>query len=189
MKIQIPKLQKIIPDRPKKKKIFLITDDIRFFSGVATIARELILGTVNRYDYCQLAAAMQHPDHAKRSDLSADVAKETGVEDAYVMQYCHTGYGNPSVIREVIGYERPDLLLLITDPRFFGHVWQMEHELHNRYRLPVAYLNIWDNLPYPYWNASAYASCDLLMSINRQTKVINKEVLSWHGTETIDIDA
>lgn len=184
----MPKLRRIDPAKPKKKKVFLITDDIKFFSGVATVAKELVLGTIDKYDYCQLAAAMNHPDHGKRIDVSAEVAKETGVSDSYLIQYCHNGYGNPSVIREIIGYENPDLILLITDPRFFTHIWQMEHELKTKWKIPVAYLNIWDNLPYPLWNAAAYASCDLLMSINRQTKVINKEVLNWHGTEWIDLD-
>lgn len=179
---QLPKLKKIGEVAPKrnKKKVLLISDDIKFFSGIATVARELVVGTVDTFDWCQLAAALQHPDHGKRVDLSADIAKETGVSDAYCIQYCHTGYGNPQVIREIVSYEKPDLILLITDPRFFGHVWNMEHEIHNKLRIPIAYLNIWDNLVYPFWNASAYASCDLLMSINRQTEVINKKVLEYH---------
>lgn len=178
--IQLPKLRKVTARRDKKK-ILLICDDIRFFSGVATIAREIVIGTVHEFDWVQLAAALQHPDHSKRIDLSQDIAKETGVDDAYVMQYCHTGYGNPNVIREIIGIEKPDALFLITDPRFFGHVWEMEHELRNKLKIPVVYLNIWDNLPYPYWNSAAYASCDLLLAINRQTEVINKKVLDWHN--------
>jgi len=32
-------------ERSQRKKILLIGDDIRFFSGIATIAREIVLGT------------------------------------------------------------------------------------------------------------------------------------------------
>ena len=188
MQIQLPKLRKIDLDRPKKKKIFLIADDVKFSSGIATIAKEIVLGTCDKYDWCQLAAAINHPDHGKRIDLSQEVDKETGKSGSYVMQYGHNGYGSQDVIREIIMYEKPDVILLITDPRFFGHVFTMEHELRSQYKIPLAYLNVWDNGPVSYWNSSAYASIDLLMSINRQTKVINQECLKQHRDSFIDID-
>lgn len=188
MQIQLPKLRKIDGDKPKKKKIFLITDDLRFNSGVGTVARELVIGTAHKYDWCQLAAALNHPEHGKRIDLSQEINKETGISDAYCMQYAHTGYGDPNVIREIISYEKPDALMLITDPRFFGHIFLMEHELRCQLKIPVIYLNIWDNLVFPYWNGPAYASMDLLLSINRQTKIINQEVLKYRGDTWCDID-
>jgi trimethylamine--corrinoid protein Co-methyltransferase len=51
----------------------------------------------------------------------------------------------------------------------------MENEI--RKQIPIVYLNIWDNFPSPYYNGTAYASCDLLMAISKQTKLINKLVL------------
>jgi len=190
MQIQVPKLKKISGDinAPKKKKIFLIADSIVYSSGVATAAKEIVVGTAHKYDWVQLGAALNHPDHGKIIDLSAEIEKESGAHDVYCKIYCHNGYGNAEVIREIISYERPDALLLITDPRFFGHVFNMEHELRSTYKIPIMYYQIWDNLPIPYWNASAYASCDLLMSINRQTKVINDVILEYHGTPATDID-
>jgi len=189
VQIQLPKLRKIQADKPKKKKIFLITDDLKFNSGVGTVARELVIGTAHIYDWCQLAAALNHPDHGKRIDLSQEINKETGLTDAYCMQYAHTGYGTPDVIREVIMYENPDAIMLITDPRFFGHIFLMEHELRSERKIPIIYLNIWDNLAFPHWNGSGYASIDLLLSINRQTKVINQEVLKYRGEMWTDIDS
>ena len=38
------------------------------------------------------------------------------------------------------------------------------------------YYNIWDDLPFPHWNESAYESCDMLMAISQQTYNINKNV-------------
>lgn len=188
MQIQLPKLKKVNSQVRHKNKILLITDDIKYTSGVATISKEIVIGTVDRYDWVQLAAAMHHPDHGKIINLSEEIARETGVDDASVKQYCHTGYGNADVVREIITYERPDAILLVTDPRFFSHIFLMEHELRNQFKIPILYLQIWDNLPISYWNSSAYASCDLLMAINRQTEVINKVALEHHGTALTDIN-
>lgn len=189
MNIQLPKLRKIGVDRPKKKKILIICDDIKFSSGIATAAKELIVGTCDKYDWVQIAAALKHPDHGKVIDLSQEIEKETGFENVLVKQYCCDGYGSQDIIREVIHYEKPDALMIFTDPRFFQHVFQMEYELRTQFKIPLIYWNIWDqSSPFPIWNASGYASMDLLMSINRQTKVVNDQCLKYHGTETFDLD-
>lgn len=188
MNIQLPKLKKVGVNRIAKKKIFLISDSIEFFSGVATAAREIVLGTCDKYDWVQLGAALKHPQHGKIIDLSVEAEKETGFENVYIKIYAHDGYGNADVIREIISYEKPDALMLITDPRFFGHIFQMEHELRTVHKIPLIYANIWDSSNFSFWNASSYASIDLLLSINRQTKILNQEVLKYHGTKTSDID-
>lgn len=185
MKIELPKLKKV---NLNKKKILLLSDDLRLSSGVATISKEIVIQTAHKYNWVQLGAALNHPDHGKVFDLSDQINKDLNINDGYVKIYAHTGYGSQDVIREVIQYEKPDMILLITDPRFFGFVFLMEHELRTRYKIPIGYLQIWDNLPVSYWNAQAYASCDLLMSINRQTKVINQECLNYHNTDWWDLD-
>lgn len=186
MQIGLPKLRKV--NSQKKKKILLLGDDIKYQSGISTISRELVIGSVDKYDWVQLAAAMNHPDHGKKIDLSQDISQETGVHDAYVMQYAHSGYGNPDVLREIISYEKPDAIVFITDPRFWGWLFLMEHELRSQYKIPVVYVNIWDSYITPLWNASAYASCDMLFSINKGTKVVNSECLNYHGTDFTDLD-
>ena len=52
---------------PKKdrKKILLLTDDIRVHSGVAQIGREMVINTSHRYNWVQLAGAVQHPEKGK----------------------------------------------------------------------------------------------------------------------------
>jgi glycosyltransferase involved in cell wall biosynthesis len=160
----------------KKKKILLLSDDLRMHSGIATMSREFVLNTVKEFDWVQLGAAENHPEHGKALDLSADIAKQTGVEDAYVRVYCNSGYGNPTVLRELIQAERPDAILHFTDPRFWGWLYSMEHEL--RQFCPIMYYTIWDDTPYPRWNKPFYQSCDLLMCISKQTHNIVKQVLS-----------
>jgi len=148
--IKLPTLRKIDPNKPKKKKILLLADDLRMHSGIGTMSKEFVLGTVDKYDWCQLGAAIKHPDHGKVVDISDDVRKETGVEDAYVKVYPHNGYGNAQVLKEIIALERPDAILHFTDPRFWQWLYQIEHEI--RQSMPLMYYNIWDDLPYPHWN-------------------------------------
>jgi glycosyltransferase involved in cell wall biosynthesis len=43
--------------------------------------------------------------------------------------------------------------------------------------MPIIYLNIWDDLPYPLYNKPYYESCDALFAISKQTENINRVVL------------
>lgn len=176
--IQLPKLKKIDPNKPKKKKILLLSDDLRMHSGIATMSKEFVLGTADQFDWVQLGAAVKHPDEGKVFDLSADVQKETGVTDASVKIYANSGYGNPQVLQQILNIEKPDAILHFTDPRFWGWLYQIEHSI--RQHIPLMYYNIWDDLPYPDWNEPFYESCDLIMNISRQTQNIVKNVLQKH---------
>tara|TARA_B110000902_G_C14169533_1_gene536287 strand:- start:51 stop:1130 length:1080 start_codon:yes stop_codon:yes gene_type:complete len=51
----------------------------------------------------------------------------------------------------------------------------MEEEIRNQ--IPIAYLNIWDDLPAPQYNEEFYESCDALFGISKQTVAINQIVL------------
>jgi glycosyltransferase involved in cell wall biosynthesis len=71
--------------------------------------------------------------------------------------------------------EKPDAIMIFTDPRYWVWLFQMENEI--RKKVPIVYLNIWDDLPAPLYNKSYYESCDALMSISKQTFNINRMVL------------
>jgi len=163
----------IVPHQ--RKKILLLTDDIRVTSGVAQIGREMVVNTSHRYNWVQLAGAVQHPEKGKRFDLSAETNKQAGIEDSSVILYPTDGYGNPDLLRQIINIEKPDAIFLITDPRYFVWVFQMENEI--RKKIPIAYLNIWDSFPAPMYNKEFYESCDALFGISKQTVNINKIVL------------
>ena len=177
-KLKLPKLRKIDPNRPKKKKIILLSDDLRLHSGVGTVSREIVFGTVDTYDWVQIAGAVKHPEQGQAIDISSDVSTQTGVDDASVKLYPTDGYGNPDLLRHIIAIEKPDVIMHFTDPRFWGWLYNMEHEI--RQTIPLVYLNIWDDLPAPHWNRNAYESCDLLMAISKQTYNLNRMVLG-HG--------
>jgi hypothetical protein len=159
----------------ERKKILLISDDIRLPSGVGNVGKELILHTAQHFNWINLGAAINHPDLGKKFDLSADTNTHTGLSDALVYVIPNNGYGDPSLIRKLIQSEKPDAILLITDPRYFIWLFQIENEI--RKEIPIIYLNIWDDYPAPYYNRAFYESCDALLAISKQTKLINELVL------------
>jgi len=159
----------------KRKKILLICDDIRVHSGVATIAREMVINTCHHYNWVNIAGAIKHPEKGKRFDLSADTNQNAGIKDASVFVYPTDGYGDANLVRQLIAMERPDTLMIITDPRYFEWLFAIENEI--RKEIPIIYLNIWDDYPAPLYNKSFYESCDALLAISKQTKLINELVL------------
>ena len=167
----------------KRKKILLICDDIRVHSGVATVAKEMVLHTAQHFNWVQIAGAIKHPDKGKRFDLSPDTNKESGLENSNVMLYPVDGYGNPDLLRQIMKLEKPDALFIITDPRYFEWLFQMENEI--RKTMPIIYLNIWDDYPAPLYNKAFYESCDALLAISKQTRNINRIVLGDKAEDKI----
>lgn len=169
--------------KDKRKKILLICDDIRVHSGVATVAREIVMHTCHHFNWVNIAGAIKHPDKGKALDISESTGKSVGVDDAYVMMYPTDGYGNVEFLRQIITKENPDAIMLITDPRYFTWLFNAEQEF--RKNIPITYLNIWDDYPAPMYNSAYYEACDLLMGISKQTVNINKIVLGDKGKNKI----
>jgi glycosyltransferase involved in cell wall biosynthesis len=159
----------------ERKKILLICDDIRVHSGVATVARELVLNTAQHFNWVNVGGAINHPEAGKRLDLSPDTNKNVNLTDSSIVLYPTNGYGDARLIRQLIQLEKPDAIFLITDPRYFIWLFQIENEI--RKKMPIIYLNIWDDYPAPMYNRSYYESCDALLAISKQTKNINTLVL------------
>ena len=163
-----------------KKKILLMSDDLRMHSGVATVSKDMVLETLNEFDWCQIGGAIDHPDKGKIIDMSEGLG-EFGVDSGYLKIYPVDGYGNEDILREVMELEKPDAILHYTDPRFWIWLYNMEAEI--RRNIPIFYYNIWDDLPDPQYNTNYYRSSDLLMAISKQTYGINKRLLKPHGYE------
>jgi len=113
---KLPTLRKIDPNKPKKKKILLLSDDLRLYSGIGTMSKEMVLNTCHKYDWVQLGAAIKHPEAGKAFDVSPDVQKSTGVKDAYCKIYACDGYGNPQLLQEI----KDQMLLCILQILDFG---------------------------------------------------------------------
>lgn len=142
----------------EKKKILMISDHPLSCSGVGTQSRYLISGLINtgKYSFRCLGAALKHESHDTVAVNSDFIIKPID------------GFGSKDLIRMAIASERPNCLLLFTDPRFFLHIFEMEEEIHQI--CPIAYNHLWDQLEYPpIYNKVLYDSNDLLNCINRPT--------------------
>ena len=170
-------LEQSYVSKDQRKKILLMCDDIRFFSGIATMGREMVISTAQHYNWVQIAGSTTHPDFGKIFDISDDVNKQTGLTDSNVKIYPVNGYGDPNIVRQVLEIEKPDAVLLFTDPRYWVWFFQMEHEV--RTKIPITYLSIWDCEPEPLYNAPYYMSVDLHMGISRQTVNLTKKIFNW----------
>jgi glycosyltransferase involved in cell wall biosynthesis len=157
-----------------KKKILLLSDDLRMASGIATMSKQFVLGTLKDFDWVQVGAAVKHPEEGKIMDLCDDVRKRTGIEDAYVKIYPSSGYGNPDSLRQIINMENPDAILHFTDPRYWIWLYQIEHEI--RQNIPILFYHIWDDLPDPKYNRDYLESCDWIGCISKQTYGIARRV-------------
>lgn len=161
--------------KDQRKKILLMCDDIRMPSGIGTVGKEIVIGTAHKYNWVNVGGAINHPDVGKRLDLSQDTNISAGIEDSNVILYPMNGYGDAQFMRSILNTEKPDAVFLITDPRYWVWLFQIENEI--RRKIPIVYLNIWDDLPAPYYNKAFYESCDALFGISKQTVNLNKLVL------------
>jgi glycosyltransferase involved in cell wall biosynthesis len=170
----VTKMKGYVPKK-ERKKILLMCDDIRTHSGIGTIAKEIVTHTSHHYNWVNVGAAIQHPEHGKKIDISESTNKSLGIEDSQVHIYPYNGYGDANIMRHLLREEKPDAVFIFTDPRYWTWLFQMENEI--RKTCPIVYLNIWDDYPAPMYNKTYYESCDLLMGISKQTVNINKLVL------------
>ena len=161
--------------KDQRKKILLLSDDLRVHSGIGVMSREIVEQTCGVFNWVQVGAAVNHPEAGKIIDVSADVATLTGVDDPHVRIYPQNGYGNSMLIRQLLEMEKPDAVLHFTDPRYWIWLYQIEHEI--RQKIPMMFYTIWDDLPYPYYNKNFYRSDDGLFCISKQTYNIVKNVL------------
>lgn len=161
-------------EKDKRKKILFLADDMRVTSGVGVMSREIVEGTAHRYNWVQVGAAVSHPEVGKLVDMSQAINEQVGLTDSSVKIIPYNGYGDSRLIRQLIEAEKPDAILHFTDPRYWGWLYQIEHEI--RQKIPMFFYAIWDDLPYPYYNENFYRSDDWIGCISKQTYNIVKHV-------------
>jgi glycosyltransferase involved in cell wall biosynthesis len=150
-----------------KKKILVLSDHPLSPSGVGTQTKYMIeaLLKTGRYQFICLGGAMKHHDYTPQK-------VEPWGEDFKIFPV--DGYGNHEIIRSVLQKERPDALWFMTDPRFYGWLWEIENEV--RASVPMIYYHVWDNFPPPKFNADFYNSNDVVACISKVTHEIVKTV-------------
>ena len=146
-----------------KKKILWLSDHALSTSGVGVQSRHLINGLIEKGDWTirQFGAAIKHNNY--------DVVQ---VNEDFVIKPVD-GFGTVDMIRQTIAAEKPDLVFLFTDPRFFVWLWQIEDEIHQV--CPIAYWHVWDNGPYPEFNTPYYESTDLINCHSHMTYELIKD--------------
>jgi glycosyltransferase involved in cell wall biosynthesis len=151
----------------KKIKIFTISDMPLSPSGVGIQTKNVIesLLKTGKFQVITFGGAIKHPKH--------DPIKTEEWGDDWVI-FPVDGFGNPDMVRSVIRNHRPDLLWFMTDPRFFGWLWEIEDEI--RSQIPMVYYHVWDNFPAPMYNAKFYNSTDVICAISKVTHAIVEEV-------------
>jgi len=167
----------------EKKKIFVIADHPFAPSGVGTQTKyiiEALLGT-GRYKIICFGGAVKHQDYRPQK------TQEWG-DDLIIHPV--DGYGTQEQVRSVLWSEKPDVLWFMTDPRFYGWLWDMENEI--RSQIPMIYYHVWDNYPYPKFNRNFYLSNDLVVSISKLTQdileTVTPEIESQYVPHSIDTD-
>ena len=150
-----------------KKKILVLSDHPLSPSGVGTQTKYMIeaLLKTGRYQFICLGGAVKHENYTpQKVDPWGDDFRIFPVD----------GYGNHEIIRSVLQKERPDALWFMTDPRFYGWLWEIENEV--RANLPMVYYHVWDNFPPPKFNADFYNSNDVVACISKVTHEMVKTV-------------
>jgi glycosyltransferase involved in cell wall biosynthesis len=149
----------------EKKKILVLSDHPLSPSGVGTQTKYFIesLLKTGRYKFICLGGAVKHQDYTPHK-------VDPWAEDWMI--YPIDGYGSPEIIRSVLQKEKPDALWFMTDPRFYGWLWEIENEV--RANLPMVYYHVWDNFPAPFFNARYYRSTDEIVCISKVTHDIVK---------------
>lgn len=166
-----------------KKKILIIADSPLVPSGVGTQTRYMIesLLSTGEYQFLCLAGAIKHENY--------NIQKVEGYEEDWTIVPVD-GYGNAAIVRGAIKEFKPDVLWFMTDPRFYHWLWQIEDEIRDK--IPMVYYHVWDNYPYPTYNAQYYGSNDLICSISKVTddivKTVSPDTTSIHIPHAVDTD-
>ena len=135
---------------PDKKKILMLSDHALCTSGVGTQSRHLINGLLKKGSWTvrQFGAAIKHSSY-----------ETTVVNDDFIIKPVD-GFGTKELLRVTLATEKPDILLIFTDPRFFIWLFEMEDEIHQT--CPIAWWHVWDNAPSPKFNDVLYEGADLI---------------------------
>lgn len=147
----------------KRKKILWLSDHPLVPSGVGIQAKYVIQGLLETGDYsftC-FGGAIKHPDYKPQM-----VAPEQFGHGNWIIHPVD-GHGNKDQLRKFLATEKPDALVLFTDPRFFSWVWEMEDEV--RAVCPIVYWHVWDNDPTPEFNRPIYEATDFVMALSLKT--------------------
>ena len=144
----------------KKIKILTLSDHPLTPSGVGTQTKYIIEGMLRtgKYQFISFGGLIRHEDYRP-------IKTEEFGDDWIIIPT--DGYGTQESVRAMLWSEKPDIVWFMTDPRFWGWLWQIEEEI--RHNVPMVYYHVWDNYPYPTYNKPNYDSNDFIATISKVT--------------------
>ena len=81
-----------------KKKILLLSDDLRMSSGVGTMSKEFVLGTLHHFDWVQMGGAIKHPDIMETIEKELEIIAEYDDKLSILNKYFTINGGSKGVI-------------------------------------------------------------------------------------------
>ena len=155
-------------EEKKKIKIVTFSDFVLSHSGVALQTRFIIehLLKTGRFSVVSVSVAMSLPPNTSPGYVS-EYGKDWLIIPAQ-------RYDDPSLWRQLIDIEKPDIIYFMTDPRFYEEYFRISQEV--RSICPVIYNSIWDGFPVPKYNKAKLHSVDFLGCINKIMFEIAKEL-------------
>ena len=92
-----------------KKKVLILSDHALSTSGVATQTRHLVNGLLQKggWTFRQFGAALKHSNY-----------QPVMVNEDFIIKPID-GFGDRNLLRSALVNEKPDVILIFTDPRFF----------------------------------------------------------------------
>tara|TARA_R110002074_G_scaffold111859_1_gene239752 strand:+ start:2036 stop:3301 length:1266 start_codon:yes stop_codon:yes gene_type:complete len=165
-----------------KLAVMVLSDHPLSPSGVGIQTKYFIEAMLKtgKYRFFCLGGAVKHNDYTP--------VKVDPYGDDWVI-FPVDGYGTQDSVRNFVKNYKPDIVWFMTDPRFYGWLWEIENEI--REVAPMVYYHVWDNYPHPTFNRPWYESNDAVVTISKVTSDIVqtvaprvKEVYLPHAIDT-----
>tara|TARA_B100000676_G_C18051235_1_gene831327 strand:+ start:189 stop:1475 length:1287 start_codon:yes stop_codon:yes gene_type:complete len=175
-----------------KNKIKLLTLGDHPFSptGVGIQSRYTIEGLLNtgKYSVVSLGGAIKHAN--KTPIVTEQYGEDWKIFPVGGNNKPEEYFGTPEIVRSVLRTEKPDIVWIMTDPKWYKWLWQMEDEI--RPLAPIVYYHVWDNYPAPKFNRTSYLSNDSIVSISKLThdivNTVAPEVENIYLPHTVDTE-
>lgn len=150
-----------------KLTVMVLSDHPLSPSGVGTQTRYFIEAMLKtgKYRFICFGGAVKHANY--------NPVKVDPYGDDWII-FPTDGYGDADSVRSCIATNKPDILWIMTDPRFYTWLWEIENEV--RSTVPIVYYHVWDNYPYPQFNKHWYESNDTIVTISKVTSDIVRTV-------------
>ena len=144
----------------KKIKVLTLGDHPLSPSGVGSQTKYVMEALLKsgKFSVISLGGAIKHTNYQP-------VRVEEFKDDWAIIPV--DNYGTKEMVRSILRNEKIDMIWIMTDPRFWGWLWEMENEI--RPLCPIVYYHVWDNYPVPMFNRKFYISNDAVATISKLT--------------------